>query len=353
MINKSKLTLLVDGNWLLMSRLAVISGRYPNTNELNKELKLLMIRSVNLVLRTFPQIDNIIFVADGGSWRNTEVPIPQFLQNEGIEYKGNREHSDDIDWDVIFAGYEDFLNIVSKNGVTVCREKMIEGDDWCWWWSTYLNSQGTNVIIWSKDKDLTQLVNTDNDGCFTVCWNKENGIICLDKDEDEFNFLFNNDFSENNTIFYNICNKSINVNKIDPKSVCIDKIIRGDLGDNILPIIVKKPKNENSSRQYRVSQKDIDNSLNVFNDNDVRLYINNLCESKSYKNRANDRTPDEIFEHFKYNRKLVILNEVSYPSNILDIMKKYTEYNMCKDLSEVEHIIAAKRSELTDILDLI
>jgi hypothetical protein len=34
-------------------------------------------------------------------------------------------------------------------------------------------------------------------------------------------------------------------------------------------------------------------------------------------------------------------------------MKKYTEYNMCKDLSEVEHIIAAKRSELTDILDLI
>ena len=76
MTNKSKLTLIVDGNWLLMSRLAVISGRYPDTNELNRELKLLMIRSVNLVLRAFPVIDNIIFVADGGSWRNTEVAVP-------------------------------------------------------------------------------------------------------------------------------------------------------------------------------------------------------------------------------------------------------------------------------------
>ena len=162
MTNKSKLTLIVDGNWLLMSRLAVISGRYPDTNELNRELKLLMIRSINLVLRTFPVIDNIIFVADGGSWRNTEVTVPLFLQNDGIEYKGNREHSDDIDWDVIFAGYEDFLNVLKDNGVTVSKEKMIEGDDWCWWWSTYLNSQGTNVIVWSKDRDLTQLVNTDN-----------------------------------------------------------------------------------------------------------------------------------------------------------------------------------------------
>ena len=278
MTNKSKLTLIVDGNWLLMSRLAVISGRYPDTYELNRELKLLMIRSINLVLRTFPVIDNIIFVADGGSWRNTEVPVPLFLQNDGIEYKGNREHSDDIDWDVIFTGYEDFLNVLKDNGVTVSKEKMIEGDDWCWWWSTYLNSQGTNVIIWSKDRDLTQLVNTDNNGCFTVCWNKDLGITCMDKDEDEFNFLFNNEFSENDKLFQTISNKSIAVNRINPSEVCIDKIIRGDLGDNIQPIIVKKPKNENSTRVYKVSQKDIDNSLNVFDENNKSCRIINLTD---------------------------------------------------------------------------
>jgi 5'-3' exonuclease len=230
---------------------------------------------------------------------------------------------------------------------------MIEGYDWCWWWSTYLNSQGTNVIIWSKDRDLTQLVNTDNDGCFTVCWNKDSGITCMDKDEDEFNFLFNNEFSENDKLFQTLSNKSVAVNKINPSEVCIDKIVRGDLGDNIQPIIIKKSKNESSTRIYRVSQKDIDTSLNIFDENNVRVYIDNLCESKSYKNRVNDRTPYEVFEHFLYNRRLVVLNEKSYPEHILSIMQSHTEYNVCRDLSEAEHIIAAQRSELIDILDLV
>ena len=81
-MTKSKLTLIVDGNWLLMSRLAVMNGRYPNMDELLRELKLLMIRSINLVLKTFPNIDNVIFVADGGSWRNDIANVPQFLINE-------------------------------------------------------------------------------------------------------------------------------------------------------------------------------------------------------------------------------------------------------------------------------
>ena len=86
-MTKSKLTLIVDGNWLLMSRLAVMNGRYPNMDELLRELKLLMIRSTNLVLKTFPLIDNIIFVADGGSWRNNIKEVPQFLKNEGISFE--------------------------------------------------------------------------------------------------------------------------------------------------------------------------------------------------------------------------------------------------------------------------
>ena len=197
------------------------------------------------------------------------------------------------------------------------------------------------------------LVNIDNDGCFTVCWNKDGGITCLDKDEDEFNFLFNNEFSENDRLFQALVNKSVALNRIDPEEICIDKIVRGDLGDNIQPIIIKKSKNENSTRIYRVSQKDIDKSLNIFDEDKVRTYIDTLCESKSYKNRANDRTPSEVFEHFIYNRRLVVLNEKSYPEHILSTLQSHTDYNVCKDLSEIEHIIAAQRSELTDILDLI
>jgi len=92
---KSKLTLIVDGNWLLMSRLSVLNNRYVDEFELNQELKLMLIKSINVVLRTFTDIDNVIFVADGGSWRNS-IEIPDYLykektsEDQSVEYKGNR-----------------------------------------------------------------------------------------------------------------------------------------------------------------------------------------------------------------------------------------------------------------------
>lgn len=352
-MTKSKLTLIVDGNWLLMSRLAVMNGRYPNMDELLRELKLLMIRSINLVLKTFPNIDNVIFVADGGSWRNDIANVPQFLINEGIEYKGNREHSSDIDWDAVFADYEMFLNTLRDSGITVCRERGIEGDDWCAWWSFVLNDEGTNVMIWSKDKDLTQLVRTDANSCFTICWNKEGGVTCLDKNEDEFNFLFNASFSENDKIFHNICDKSNGVNKINPNTVIVDKIVRGDLGDNIQPIIIKKPSSTTSTRLYRVATKDIDSSLNVFDEHAIRSYVENLCDSKSYKNRLHDRTVEEVIEHFNYNRSLVVLSKDVYPDNVLNILSNYVTYTCSKDLSAAEYAIAARKAGIQDILDSI
>ena len=123
---KSKLTLIVDGNWLLMSRLSVLNNRFADEYELNQELKLMLIKSINKVLRFFPFIDNIIFVADGGSWRN-QLEIPQYIYDEiseiqSPEYKGNRVRSDDIDWDLLFSSYNDFITTLQSTGITSCQE---------------------------------------------------------------------------------------------------------------------------------------------------------------------------------------------------------------------------------------
>ena len=75
---KSIMTLVVDGNWLLMSRLSILRMRIKDEDTLVKEVKLMMIKSINKLLRDIPQIDNVIFVADGGSWRN-KISIPEFL----------------------------------------------------------------------------------------------------------------------------------------------------------------------------------------------------------------------------------------------------------------------------------
>lgn len=117
--NKSKLTLLVDGNWLLMSRLYVISNKYVDDNELCINLKSMLTKSISIVLRQFPDIDNVIIVSDGGSWRNY-VDVPEFLKKDNITYKGNRIKSDDMNWDIIFKSYNDWMQDLSKNGLTIC-----------------------------------------------------------------------------------------------------------------------------------------------------------------------------------------------------------------------------------------
>lgn len=350
MSNKSKLTLIVDGNWLLMSRLSVLNNRFKSEKELCQELKLLMLKSIDVVLRQFPLIDNIIFVSDGGSWRN-KIDIPQYLIKEGIEYKGNREKSEDINWDLIFAEFEDFMSVLSNTGLTVCREQYIEGDDWCWYWSTKLNSENTNCIIWSKDRDLTQLVKTNSDNCFTIWWNKDSGAIVEDKPDEEMNFLMNFKFNENEDIYREVIKKSIKITKIKPMNIVIDKIIRGDMGDNIIPIIFRKSKS-NSSKQFRVSVKDLPTNLDIHNEGEIQIYISKLLENKSYVDRV-DKSQEDIIEHFTYNVKLVELNDINYPDFVKEIFSHYEDYNVCKDVSIAENLIRASQNKLKEILDFI
>lgn len=347
MSNKSKLTLIVDGNWLLISRMAVIHSRYADEHQLCRDLKVMMIKSLNIVLKQFQKIDNIIFVADGGSWRN-HLEKPSFITDD---YKGTRVQDPTINWDLIFESYEDFLNKLRQEGITVCKESGIEGDDWCWYWSNKLNNEDTNVMIWSRDKDLTQLVKTNKDGCFTVCWNKDTGVITSKRDDNEMDFLFNMKFNTNEEIYNYIIDKAKNVKEINVNDIIIDKIIRGDLGDNILPVVFRKSKSGNE-KQYRISQKDLNLSLDIHNKQDIENYFENLLNSKSYKDRV-DKSIQNIVEHFEYNKKLVVLEEESYPIEILSIMNEYKTYNCNKNVSNVENVLLADKNEMNAILDFI
>lgn len=342
-MSKSKLTLIVDGNWLLMSRFSVLTDKYANENELANELKLLMGKSISIVLNTFPLIDNIIFVSDGGSWRG-DVERPSFLQ---AEYKGNRELDDSINWDVIFGAYADFMNTLQASGITVCKESGVEGDDWCWHWSNKLNSEGTNCMIWSRDKDLTQLVKRDGDGCFTVCWNKDSGVTELDINEEDMDFFFNMNYSDNDLILKDIETKSISTNKINPKSVVVDKIFRGDSGDNVFPAVLRKAKAEGSDKKFRISVKDMDYDLDIDDDNAVEGYVDSILEAKLYKDRV-EHTKSQILEHIRYNKKLVYLNRDSYPQEILDILSQYSEYNLSNRLSDALFVFESDKHGISE-----
>lgn len=351
-MNKSKLTLIIDGNWLLMSRLPILNGRYADDETLMKEVKLLMVKSINIVLHTFPMIDNIMFVADGGSWRR-DIPVPEYMKTADIEYKGNRVKGDEYNWDLIFTEFNNFVTELTDAGISAFREGGIEGDDWCWYWSRKLNSEGTNVIIWTKDRDITQLVSSDQNGCFTVIWNKNNGVFMTDK-EDLTNFLLNPVYQENESILNSIISHATKKNVISPKDIQIDKIIRGDKGDNIMPIITKHA--NNGDKIFRVTEKLLPNDIDIYNINDVRTWVNEVMSLKSYKGKVIEPI-EQILDHFEYNRKMVVLDKSSYPDYILDTFHKYDDWtkthNLSINISNVENIITAQTNNLTNILDSI
>ena len=337
-----------------MSRISVINNKYLDKDELSKNLKLLLIRSIKLVLKQFPSIDNIMFVSDGGSWRN-KIEIPKFMNHEElgkeVEYKGTREKSEDIDWDLLFSIYEEFISLLKQANINTYREKDIEGDDWCWFLSRYLNSEGTNCIIWTKDKDLTQLVSIDQNKCFTVWWNKENGCYIPIYDEENLDFLFNFNYNNNELIFREVINNSGNVTQINPNEVVIDKILKGDMSDNVLPTIIRNSKN-NTGRKFKISNKDINYSLDYFNDQDVYNYLQSIVNLKNYKDRL-ENSLDEIYEHFLYNRQLVVLDKKCYPQYILDIFENFKEYNTASNIYTIESSLLADQNNVKSILDII
>lgn len=352
-MTKSKLTLIVDGNWLLMSRLPIINSRYADEATMMQEVKALMIKSINIVLKTFPAIDNIIFVSDGGSWRK-EFPIPKSAKTktgEAAVYKGNREKTDDIDWTMVFNEFNKFILDMRENGVAAFNEPGIEGDDWCWYWSTKLNEEGTNVIIWTEDRDITQLCNSNNDGCFTIVWNKRHGVM-MKKDDDLTKFLLNPYFHANEAILNDIINHATGKEEVYPDRVRIDKIIRGDAGDNIMPIVTRMGKT--GDRVYRPTEKQLPESLDIYSVDDIMTYIDDLLTSKQWLGKAQEDR-DSIIEHFIYNRRMVVLDKSSYPDDILNTFKKYDtwfdEHDICGDVNKVEATVLAQKNSIQSILD--
>ena len=72
--------------------------------------------------------------------------------------------------------------------------------------------------------------------------------------------MFNYAYSQNEELFNNIVSKSVNATQINPKHIVINKILKGDGSDNILPIILRKSKPD-SEKKFKISSKDIDYSL--------------------------------------------------------------------------------------------
>ena len=359
---KNKCTLLIDGNWLLISRFSVMNKGDMFSKNKSKEFldvstqKLvdMMARSINVMLNKYQFIDNIILISDGGSWRK-QLPIPKQL--EDITYKGNRSgtKSQDVDWGSVFGSLSSLVKSCSIKNITTSSQNNIEGDDWIWYWSRRLNDDGISCIIWSSDHDLIQLVQKKGDA-FTAWYNERKGINKLifpdsmewkEPEPGDLDF-FMRPIPYKTRLVGDIESKMGNIEYVDPNTIINNKVICGDSGDNIKSVIRVNKK----GRLYGVSEKDwqkISEKLKIYNIYDLINHKNDIAkELLGMKKFAGyNISIDDIIEMIDYNIHLVWLNEQIIPESVTAAMNQQ-EYKQI----DVDYFRGSYKTLLDDDKDI-
>lgn len=334
-------TLIIDGNWLLMSRLGMMMGDFaktlpPEHLEMAKnDIVDFIAQSVNKIINYWgPRIDNIMMVQDGGSWRKT---ITKPALNEE-EYKGNRVANEEVAWDYVWDALKTICQNFKDNKITCVTEKLIEGDDWCWYWSKYLNHIGTNCIIWTSDADLKQLVQKDSTtNAWTVWFNDRAGLVLPNSlNHSDMDILMN--FDAIDPFLDDICHRCSTTTYINPDDIIMSKVICGDSGDNIKALVRAEHKTKKgktitkkvSEKEWQVVKEDLGiESLEDFKKNKENI-IKELCSIPRLAGCTAGM--GDLIEMFDYNMTIVRLDKEQIPREYQLAMNKHKDDYIVTDL---------------------
>lgn len=334
-------TLIIDGNWLLMSRLGVKMGDFSRSlapeylEQAKNDMVDFVAQSINKIIGYWgPRIDNVMMVQDGGSWRK-RLPKPALVKEE---YKGNRVTSDEVAWDYVWDALKTICQNFKANNITCVTEKLIEGDDWCWYWSRYLNHVGTNCIIWTTDADLKQLVQKDPvTGAWTVWFNDKSGVFLSESmQKTDMDVLLN--FDAVDPFIDEICMRVGKSTYINPDDVIMSKVICGDHGDNIKALIrVERTTKTGKPIINKVSEKEWDKvkkELGIKTIDDFKknkeLIVKTLRTIPRLRECSSSMA--DIMDMFDYNMILVRLDKEQIPREYQLAMNKHKDEYVITDL---------------------
>jgi len=367
-----KHTLIIDGNYFLHSRLFVI----PSAK--NKQLlgdvegqaqlmRKLCIDFASEVRKMTPFVDQIVVAVDSKSWRKDLFPE--------AEYKGTRVADDSVNWTNVFNVYTEFQDILAKQGVIIHKVPGAEADDILFGWSTLLNNEGKNCIVWTGDRDLIQLVDYNNATDSYTLWYYSSkrkllafegfqnlldnaDVVELSNDD----LLFNMGSSDvlNDTLkneFNNwITSNNVEIEEINCDDFIFSKIIQGDRSDNIKSVISwTKTNNNGSIRNYSITEKQAIQILEKYKELEGTFHIDHFFTEAQVKTMVDimhdvvgKSTIDEIRIRFNQNLDLMLLHHNTIPDGIQkaiysEIDKDFNIETRLSRLTQADHILEGTR----------
>lgn len=332
-----KATLIVDGNWILQTRLFIFKKfriKYGtsialfDTKEEMAEFTETMINSYHNILNQFTNIaDDVIWVSDKGSWRKEVIKLGK--DTDEPSYKKNHIKDETVNWDNLFKCYSDFLDVIERDfNVTTAIHNNVEGDDWIASYSDLVYKTKSAIII-SRDADLHQLVKCDENKYVIVCdthnffMSRDMRNKLFDNIKSDDDFLDFTPFKIEETHIMNQANSFI----IDPALLVLKKIVFGDISDNISPMFSIKRGTKNMGPTKSILYKLIENLGRTITFNDIvddsfmQQIIETYCKSDKYKNL--ELNVKNIEKSYKINRKVILLVEDQRPTEINEIINDH------------------------------
>ncbi len=340
-------TLVCDGNFWLMKSFHICQKikigkplNFIDEPEIDKQVVLWkMSLDFSAEIKRFSSvIDKIVYTVDQNSWRKRYAA--------DVDYKGNRVQSTDVDWSMLFAIHDEFVQGLQNMGVIITRLNGAEGDDGIFAWSSYLNSLERNVIIISGDNDLLQLVYRLGDTS-TIYYNKFDKKIHApigfnrwlttasgNDVVDMFN-MSTKDFSDIKLDLNNILAKEkIKVEELNPIEFVFAKILKGDEGDNVTPLYVKIKETKSGPKRFKVTDKHCTEILTLYKKEYLLVkdshffedeHIEMICTLAKMVIKIDDKTTEELINKWKMNRDLMFLHKKCLPLNVYDSLMSHIE----------------------------
>jgi 5'-3' exonuclease len=334
----SKLNMIMDFNNFCMRSLFTCKFMDPDVhiNNFNtqREIDILVRKIVTdmcWVIRTFSP-NRVIVSCDAKSpWRKD-----LYKDIDGMEYKGTREKDDEKNWDNIFKAMDDLRSILKDKGFIVTYLDHTEADDITTMWKEYIFDKKEDVILVSSDMDWVQLVGKHDDN-ICVCYNpivnnKGKKRLYINQEiqdwintEEKTDIFFTN-FNGTRKIMKNVqlSDPKITFEMIDPERVLLNKIMAGDLSDNV-PSFWHYYRNGRKQNVTELKAKHVFEALNI-NTVDDLIESNNKMMLKDALEKEMKRDIDVDFtERIDRQRKLVELKSSLFPDKIVNAFNKIVD----------------------------
>lgn len=290
-------------------------------------------------------IDKVHIVFDSKSWRksytNSFFEEKSFKTSSApaqFEYKGHRKY--DNHQNLFFEYFhQSVLPALHECGVNSYKVKGAEGDDLI----AYLcETLASNILIYSVDLDLKQLVHNSKEGSILLIvpkqMSKNKKLFISNSRAESTSSAISEDFfdldgfmeSDVEKTIKNLHSKDYIEYQIDPQEELVMKLLLGDKSDNI-PKISNLGAKKAEFIYNRVKErfgKDLFNLIDSQNEDFISFIISEVATLTKVKDQ--DKI-DELREHLLFNIKTIRLSTKVLPEDILEAIQTLLEsYSMTK-----------------------